>query len=198
MTDYVLSIDPGVSTGVALLSYDDDTAPELVQGWQIGGGLAGFLEWTETNLILSVHDYDQETDFVGISDWPGWVPFTTISEKFQPINHSNYALTTVSVEPLRVEGAMVALGMMLDYAVEEKQWRRPIDQYVFGGKTKAERKKRMHSALKELGFYRTGKDLGAPDADDFRSACAHALSYLAKAKNHKPTWMLISDWAEKN
>lgn len=179
---------------MALLSYDVDTVPELVQGWQIGGELAGFLDWTETNLALSVHDYDETTDFVGISDWPGWVPFTTVAEKFQPINHSNYALTTASVEPLRIEGAMVALGMMPDYTVEEKRWRRPVDQYLFGGKTKAEKKKRMHSALKDLGMYRTGKDLGAPDADDFRSACSHALSYLARVVKHKPTWGLIQSW----
>lgn len=178
---------------MALLSHSPEEVPELVGAWQIGGGLAGFLDF------FSAHSLPLKllgSPLYGLAgSWRFGRGGIVISEKFQPINHSNYALTTASVEPLRIEGAMVALGMMPDYTVDEKRWRRPVDQYLFGGKTKAEKKKRMHQALKDLGMYRTGKDLDAPDADDFRSACAHALSYLVKVKNHRPTFNLISDWS---
>lgn len=73
----------------------------------------------------------------------------------------------------------------------------PAQQYIAGGKGKAERKKRQHALLRDTGFYRTGKDLDAPDADDFRSACAHALSWLMRT-GHKMTYDMISDWNERN
>lgn len=194
-TDYILSIDPGLSTGIALLSYSPEEVPELVGAWQIGGGLAGFLDFfSAPSLPLKLLG----SPFYGLAgSWRFGRGGIVISEKFQPINHSNYALTTASVEPLRIEGAMVALGMMPDYTVEEKRWRKPIDQYLFGGKTKAEKKKRQHAFLKASGFYKTGKDLGSPDADDFRSSVAHGLGYLARVVKHKPTYDLISDWTSK-
>lgn len=34
MTKYVLSIDPGISTGIALLSYEEDSPAELVEVWK--------------------------------------------------------------------------------------------------------------------------------------------------------------------
>lgn len=184
-TQYLLSIDPGLATGVALLSYTEDSPAELVEGWQFGGGVTGFLDWVKG-------DFDSAMDSVKSNLR---MPDIWISEKFQPINHSNYALTTASVEPLRVEGAMIALGLMPDYDVAEKRWRKPADQYVFGGKSKAEKKKAQHAWLKANGFYRTGKDLGTPDADDVRSAMAHGLSYLARVLHHKPTFDMIATTA---
>ena len=47
MTEYVLSIDPGLSTGVALLSYGEDSPVELVEGWQFTGGVAGLIQGVE-------------------------------------------------------------------------------------------------------------------------------------------------------
>jgi hypothetical protein len=34
VTEYVLSVDPGVSTGIALLSFEEDSPAELVEGWK--------------------------------------------------------------------------------------------------------------------------------------------------------------------
>ena len=188
-TEYILSIDPGISTGIALISYEPDGIPVLAGAWQFTGGLTGFLKWVPGAMLLDpgVNGLPVDTRYMRTPIQE----VTIVAEKFQPISHSNYALTTASVEPLRIEGAMVALGMMPDYTVEEKRWRRPIDQYVTGGKTKADKKKRMHQALKDLGFYRTGKDFGTADADDFRSACAHGLAYLLKVVKHKPTYELL-------
>jgi hypothetical protein len=202
VSEYILSIDPGLSTGVSLLGYNGN-AVWLEGSWQFGEGVTGFMNW------FYDHTYDYmegPQTFIGgksnprigdpYRDWRDII--TIVGEKFQPISHANYALTTASVEPLRVEGAMIALGLMPDYTAEEKRWRAPTLQYVAGGKSKPEKKKRLHQMLKDTDFYRTGKDLGAPDADDFRSATGHGLAYLARELKHKPTFELLTDWAEKN
>lgn len=169
MTKYILSIDPGKSTGVALLSYDVSSVPELVQSWQFGDGAEGLEQW----LQREAPEYE-----------------TAIAEKFNARNTGSFSYTTSSLEPLRCEGVLVAHDLPDEYV-------QPAQQYIAGGKGKAERKKRQHALLRDTGFYRTGKDLDAPDADDFRSACAHALSWLMRT-GHKPTYDMISDWNERN
>ena len=173
MTEYVLSIDPGVSTGIALIGYTPDAPPALEGAWQFGGGVAGLIDW--------YHDHQTEG-------------CTVIAEKFTARNTRGFSYTTASLEPLRGEGALIALGLMPDYAVAEKLWRDPSLQYFSGGSGKAERKKKQHAFLKANGFYKTGKDFGTPDADDYRSSVAHALSYIARELKHKPTWDMISSW----
>lgn len=43
----LLSLDPGGTTGAALLTFDDERVA-LESAWQIPGGLTGFLEWQKT------------------------------------------------------------------------------------------------------------------------------------------------------
>lgn len=173
MTKYVLSIDPGVSTGIALIRYAPDDPPTLEGAWQFGGGVAGLIDWY----------HDHETGGC-----------TVIAEKFAARNTRGFAYTTASLEPLRGEGALIALGLMPDYTVAEKRWTDPKLQYLVGGKDLADKKKRQHKFLKANGFYKTGKDFGTPDADDFRSAAAHGIAYLAREIHHKPTFELLSSW----
>lgn len=123
---------------------------------------------------------------------------SVVAEKFTARNTKGYAYTTASMEPLRGEGVLIALDLMPDYSPKEKRWRDPGLQYLAGGKDLADKKKRQHKFLKDIGFYRTNKDF--PDspskdgADDFRSAAAHGLAYLAREVKHKPTFDLISNW----
>lgn len=223
MTEYVLSIDPGVSTGIALLSFEEDSPAELVYGTQFSEGVAGLISWLDghwdgrywddyndqpntrgfypwemgVNEALNVDGYT-EYDFESenADDWETEVPGNTvvIVEKFTARNTKGFSYTTASLEPLRGEGAMIALGLMPDYTLSEKRWRDPSLQYFAGGTGKAERKKRQHAFLKDNGFYRTGKDFGTADADDFRSSAAHAISYIARGLKHRPTWDMISSW----
>jgi hypothetical protein len=123
-----------------------------------------------------------------------WCRPVVIAEKFTARNTRGFAYTTASLEPLRGEGALIALGLMPDYTPKEERWRDPSLQYFSGGSGKAERKKRQHAFLKANGFYKTGKDFGTPDADDFRSAASHGLAYLARELHHKPTFELLSSW----
>ena len=169
---YILSIDPGLSSGVALLKYTDETAPELGQGWQFKEGAEGLREWLNSqpiHLLFGAH---------------------VIAEKFSARNNGGFSYTTASLEPLRCEGLLLSRDLPDEYV-------QPPQQYVFGGKGKAEKRRRQHKFLKDSGFYRTGKDLDAPDADDFRSACAHALSYLMRT-GHKPTYNLVTEWIERS
>lgn len=178
MTDYILSFDPGKSSGIAFVAFDE-SAVYLDDVWQVENGVIGLWDWVETNVYT-----------VGASNT------TIISEKFTPLSGGGFNQTLDSVEPLRAEGALIALGLMPDYP--DPRWRRPDRQYLYGGGSLAEKKRRAHRFLKDSGFYVTGKDVGCKDANDARSAMLHGLSYLAQVVKHKPTYDLISNWTEKN
>lgn len=212
MTNYVLSIDPGLSTGIALLSYEEDSPAELVQGWQFTGGVEGLVRWLDSHWTNDLWDsYNDEPSYPTFNtsgrdlylraseegEWPH-ERVRIISEKFTARNTRGFSYTTASLEPLRGEGALIALGLMPDYTVAEKRYRDPALQYFSGGSGKAERKKRQHSFLKANGFYRTGGDLGTADADDFRSACAHGIAYIARELKHRPTWDMIVNYSEED
>ena len=188
MTDYLLSFDLCISTGVSLLSYTETTVPVLEGAWQFPGGVAGLLGWYEDDF------WGPEVSNMAVRE------LEIIAEKFTARPTKGFSYQTDSLEPLRCEGALIAKGLMPDYTPKEKRWRDPSLQYLVGGK-EAEAKKRQHRFLEESGYYRTNKDF--PDsppkdkADDFRSSCAHALNYLAR-EGHTPTFNLISDWVERN
>lgn len=192
MTNYVLSIDPGLSSGVTLLSYEDDSPAQLVKGWQFTGGVAGLIQWVEGYYRTPSWGWQFE---------PGgrpYLPVKIIAEKFTARATKGFSYTTASLEALRGEGALIALGLMPDYTVAEKRWRDPGLQYLVGGKDKADKKKRQHRFLKERGFYLTGGDLGQPNADDYRSAAAHGIAYISRELKHKPTFDMIAAWTERN
>lgn len=189
MTEYVLSIDPGISTGIALLSYEEDSPAELVEGWQFTGGVVALTGWLMENMVDETVILPMGRVMTGVR---------IIAEKFTARNTRGFAYTTASLEPLRGEGALIALGLMPDYTASEKRWRDPKYQYLVGGKDKADKKKRMHAFLNDVGMRRTNRDF--PDspakdhADDFRSACGHGVAYIARVLKHKPTFDMITSW----
>lgn len=170
MIKHLLSIDPGLSTGIALLKYTDDTPPELDKVWQFKGGADALNEW--------VAGWWPSIEYLSPS-------VTVIAEKFNARNTAGFSYTTASLEPLRCEGVLVAFGLPDDYV-------QPTQQYIAGGKDKADKKKRQHALLKRLGLYVTGKTVNAPDADDVRSAIAHGLGFLVR-RGHKPTYEMLSE-----
>lgn len=201
MTNYVLSIDPGLSTGISLLSYGATSLPVLEGKWQFSGGVRGFTRWfasqTEDSHYRSGWSFTPTED--GLLELSFFEDdFVTIAEKFTARGQNGFSLRTDALEPLRVEGAMIALGLMPDYDKAEKRWVDPAQQYIAGGKDKATKKRRQHALLKHLGYYVTGKDVGCPDADDVRSSLAHALGYLMRVEKHEPTYRAVSDWVERN
>lgn len=197
MTEYVLSVDPGVSTGIALIGYAPNDPPTLEGAWQFTGGVTGLIGWVGLNVSLDpgVNGLSHDATQYLVDPWCRPV---VIAEKFTARNTRGFSYTTASLEPLRGEGVLIALGLMPDYTPKEKRWTDPKLQYLVGGRDLADKKKRQHKFLKDIGFYRTNKDF--PDspskdgADDFRSAAAHGLAYLAREVKHKPTFDVISNW----
>lgn len=172
-TKHVLTFDPGVSSGVALASYSDDTPFDLVEAWQFGNGVQGLLDWLNYHEIL----------------YSGLDNLTVVCEKFTPRS----SLTLKGSIPLVGEGVLIGRGLMPPYDPQIVTWQAPARQYsTFGGKDLADKKKTARRRLKDLGWYRMPKDLGTPDSDDAMSATLHALSYVLHTERHKPTFDLIS------
>lgn len=177
----LISIDPGVSTGVIIGTYSDTEPFRVTHHFQIPGGVEGFLDhsWTDDASIQfqSGPVYDKSSSEV-----------IYLAEKFsaRPSTQMNRSYKTHDLEPLRVEGAILALGI-------DPQWVSPAQQYFMGGKTLAEKLKARNAWLKEhkeLGYYLTGKSVGQKDADDARSALSHCISWLRR-NNHPGTLALF-------
>lgn len=180
---YILTIDPGNSTGVALGKFSATEPYTLIQGWQFGGGVVGLIDWLET------HEnglWFPETGYIGDE-------FTIVSEKFVPVPGGGFSQSLDSTIPLVCEGALIALGVMPNYP--DPTWRRANEQYFVGGSNKAEKRKRLKQFLKDTGNYRFGKDLGAPDNEDFVSAAAHGIAYVMKVLEHRPTFDTVVNWS---
>lgn len=203
----LISIDPGMSSGIAVGTYSDTEPFQLTHVFQIEGGLKGFVKnvrlieeeyalWGSLHIgrkSFNLWDTLYSGCVCGSEDDDCDCPFDVeeeygdvICEKFTPRPNGKGGLTLASVEPLRIEGHLVGSGVMPDYP--DKAWRQPSSQYFMcptRGVTLPEKKKSANKWLRENGFYFTGKDVGCKDADDARSATLHALSYLRKF--HRPT-----------
>ena len=192
----LISIDPGISSGICVGTYSDTEPFQLTHVFQIEGGLKGFVKdvrlveetWGEYGFLsVSREMFDLwDTHRMGSEDEEVVKEGEVICEKFTPRPNGKGGLTLASVEPLRIEGHLVGSGIMPDYP--DKTWRQPSSQYFMcpaRGMTLPEKKKAANRWLKDNGFYFTGRDVGCKDADDARSATLHALSYLRKF--HKPT-----------
>lgn len=168
----LISIDPGMSTGLIVGTYSDAEPFKLTHAFQIEGGVEGFIEFLNPK-------YNDVWFFGGVRFE---VPhdLTVLVEKFTARGAAAgpFALRTEALEPLRIEGALLAMGVPIT-------WVQPPQQYFLPGKDKAEKKKRQHAWLKDNGFYIAPKDVGCKDADDARSAIAHGLAWLRK--RHMPT-----------
>lgn len=196
MTSYLLSIDPGKSTGVALFSYSESVPATLVTAWQFDGGLSGFLRWHRDHtyeyiegpeVLINVKGDDGNFEDIGDTMF-GWLHYTTVvSEKFTPLQNRGFNLTLDSVEPLRIEGALVAMGLLPDYGPKVPSWQRPNEMYWVPGKNAVEKRRNQVAWVKERfpELHLTGKDVSAPDADDARSAIWHGMVWLRK--NHLPS-----------
>lgn len=185
---YILSIDPGISSGVALLEYGDDLPATLVKAWQFPGGVQGLAAWFDENTLGNSFSSDNTTwglDLVNGTSMQSQYGDLIICERFTARTQTGFSYTTASLEPLECQGYLKGQGLM-PFDMAHERWRDPKYMYFAGGKDKADKKKRMHAWLKGHGFYVTGKLLGATDADDARSAIAHGIAYI-RGLNHLPT-----------
>jgi hypothetical protein len=86
---HLLTIDPGVTTGIALGKFDEHQAYERVAFWAVKEGLEGFIHW-----------YHAEAPIEALMG--RWV-----AERFV-LRDNDFVANT---EPLRIEGAMEAFGL---------------------------------------------------------------------------------------
>lgn len=157
---YLLTIDPGMSTGITLGHYTESTRYERTQFWQVEGGLAGFRQWRDRY-------YRRK-----LGRW------TVVCEKFVPLPAPR-TFKTQELEPIRIEG--VVEDTMLDVV-----WQRAASMVLAGGTTPAQRKRASDDVLRRLGLWTTGSMVGMKDANDVNSAQKHAIAYLRSIK-HRPT-----------
>jgi len=171
---YVLSIDPGKSSGIALGHYTETQPYHLLRAWQFSGGAMGIIDWIKHKHISR--------------------SMTIISEKFTPRPNGKFGLTLGSVESLVGEGVLLAFDLMPPYTPSESRWQQPQMQYFVGGKDKTEKRKRLKKFLKDTDNYVFGKELGQPDNEDAVSAIAHGIAYVMKVELNRPTHSMVADW----
>lgn len=91
MDEFVLSLDPGGTTGWALGKYSDTDPLTFVDGGQIDDGVAGFVKW-----------------FRDTRNWcppAGEIGMTIVSESFT----LRPGVKSPDLTPVRIEGALTAL-----------------------------------------------------------------------------------------
>lgn len=155
---YLISFDPGVYSGVALGTLSEKDPYRLLETWQVPNGAEGFKE----SLILRKPVAD-----------------IAVSEKFVIRNMAGFSHTADSVEPLRVEGVLVAV-------YPEIHWQEPSAQNLVSGKTPSETKRLSDDFLRYHGLYQEPSTIEGRQKNDANSAIKHALAYL-KGIGHKPT-----------
>ena len=165
MTKILISVDPGVSSGLSMWTYSDTDYARCQIFSQFQGGAEA--------LIKKAHEW---RDRFPEAHW--------ICENFTARSTHGFSYTTTSLEPLVGIGALVAMGLI--DRKDRTQMQSPPLQYFAGGKNKAEKKKAQHKWLKDHGLYVAPKDVDSPDADDVRSSMAHAIAWFRRT-SHRPT-----------
>lgn len=85
----ILGLDPGISTGWSLWSYDESHAPQHLDHGIIGEGVRGFVRWWESGGALHNGAYPDEV----------------VAESFRLDGRTDFP----EVMPLRIEGALAVL-----------------------------------------------------------------------------------------
>lgn len=166
----LLAIDPGMSSGIFLGSYTEDT-PLVRMDWrQVEGGLDAFLPVIQGG----------DPSLLQCAD-------VIVCEKFSP-RPTARQWKLDELEPIRIEGAMRGL------AGGRVHWQKPEAMVLRQGRTQTERKRHSDDVLRELGLWLLPMDArayGMEDANDANAAAKHALSYLRSIR-HPPTLASIA------
>lgn len=161
----VMSVDPGMSTGIVVARISDEAPPVLRGRFQVEQGLSGLNEWID----LCDRAMDSVTRLV--------------CEKWHPRPTSRvYRLD--ELEPVRIEGML-----QTDYG-DVIMFRQPEQRHLF---RETETFSKSAAFLKWAGYWTTGSEVGCKDANDTNSAMMHLFGYLRDNK-HGPTISLLLDY----
>jgi len=158
---YVLGVDPGKMTGVALLkeNYGTGLPFSVVLLDEIEGGVEGFIDWAEENL-------DDLADYV-------------VCEKFELDGRT----PKPDLTPKEIIGALKVFQRAdAFFQLGHKHW-------ALECQTNTQGKHLMtNEVLKRAGYYpKRGEVKGGHSTDALR----HALTYVVKTLKHKPTLELL-------
>jgi len=161
MTSHKITvIDPGVETGEIYAEYWDDSPLRIIERRQYLG----------------------HPNYVEIKARGGLV----VCERFVPLNNDGFSHTAATIEPVRIESALMQHGLMPeDYT--DKRWQRAGCQLIVGKRGYPTRKQANDAFLREHGLWSTGKTVGRPDANDANSAMKHLIYYMKNTLVHHPT-----------
>ena len=168
----ILTIDPGGNTGIALGYFDAITPYQLLERWQVHGGVEGFIQWWRGE-GLKAHLTSEHI----------------VVESFRLREENDFA---ADLTPVMIEGALKAL-LILD-----RSWHPPIvfqppsdkgrligyskeAQVMAGTRGKTRRQRERFDFLERFGLFKAGTE-----NDDSNDAITHALVWLRKSK-HAPT-----------
>ena len=160
---YLLSIDPGQSTGIALGYYDAITPYRLERRWNVLGGVEGFIDWWG-------EDQGRE------------IAHEMVVEQFHldPTNQFSADLT-----PVAIEGALAVLNMGsgVEITWQGREMKSALIGYPPEARTKTERQRVRFDFLDRFGLFAKGAH-----NDDSQDAITHALVFL-KRRKHMPTML---------
>jgi hypothetical protein len=164
---YVLTIDPGKSTGIVLGVYGEKVPYTRIQYWQVEDGTQGFCEWYEEHDGGMVDVIDHLVTLFGENGGglKRKVSFQKVVEKFILNPGNNF---TADLTPVQIEGALIAYG-------EEVKWHSRTDKALV-----------KDEVLKRNDLWLTGTMVECADARDANDATIHALAHMLKLR-HRPT-----------
>lgn len=162
----LLAVDPGLNSGIALGGYSATEPYRLLQRWQVGYGLEGFLRWLD-----SVQPMFDEVVVEKFIFSPG-----------EPADLSG----------VPIEGAIALWARQIDAVVI---WQDRKDKAVLTGhpdeaQTKEQRQRIRFDLLDRLGMFEAGTG-----NDDSNDAVTHALVSL-KRRRHMPTLRMLGGRGE--
>ena len=164
---YLLTIDPGKSTGIVLGVFGEHVPYTRIGYWQVEGGTEGFCDWYLEHDGGMVDVVDHLVTLFG-EDGGGLqrrVKFDKVVEKFI-LNPGN--TFTADLTPVEIQGALMAFG---EYPI----WHNRTDKVLV-----------KDEVLKRNDLWLTGSMVECKDARDVNDATVHALAHMMKIR-HKPT-----------
>lgn len=160
---WLLSIDPGLNTGIALGFYDATTPYQLHKRWQVHRGTDGFIDWMQ-----------REMDRIPLDE--------IVYEKFV-LRSSPDDPEVPNIEGVPIEGLIALMARERDAKLiaQTRAAKGDLIGYSPAATSKAQRQRERFDFLDRFGMFKPGTEF-----DDSNDAITHALVSL-KSRRHIPT-----------